>query len=281
MEFLSILLASLIGGISPLGLILDQRIEARLRERITEVETLKVRVDNTPSYQLLQGKMQRLRLASRGIYLTPNLRLASFALETDPIALNLPQLQQGEFNSLSAVRQTLTAPLGVGIKASLNEQDFNRFFSSPEVKTRLEAIMGRVAEQLPSGRNQRYELLSSDWAFSEDNRFVLNLQIRVARRQREEWQDFNLRLESGIAVQQGKQLALVEPEFTVDGEPLPPRLVDAVSARISSRFDLEVLEEQKITARLLQLKIEEDEVKLAAFVQIASEASGELEGPNY
>jgi hypothetical protein len=273
MEFLSILLASLFSAISPLGLIVDQRLESAFRSRVRDVETLEVRVDNTPSYQLLQGKIQRIRLASRNVTLTSNLRLKSFALETDPIAVNFTSLREGEFDSLSQVRTVLAQPFNVALKLSLSETDLNQFLSSPDVQARLEAILQRIANQLPSGGNQRYELLSAQLQFFEDNRLSLEFQVRVSRRQREDFQNFQIRLVSGIAVRQGKQVTLVEPELTIDGEPLPPQLVRAVSQRISSRFNLEALEKEKILARLLQLKIEEDEVELAAFVQIASEAT--------
>ncbi|AFZ50397.1 LmeA family phospholipid-binding protein [Dactylococcopsis salina] len=269
MEFFSILLASLFSALSPVGWIVDQRIETAFRSRLTDVETLQVRVDNTPNYQLLQGKIQRLRLAARGVNLTPELRLKSFALETDPIALDINRFREGNFSSLSEARSGLNQPLNVALKLNLTEADINDFLASPRAKARLESIIQRITQQLPGGRNQRYELLSTKLQFLENDRFILDLDIRVSRRQREEWEDFNLRVESGIEVSQGKQLRLINPVFLVDDSPLPSRLVEAVSARLSNRLDLSNLEKQKIIARLLQLKIEEDEVKLAAFVQIA------------
>ncbi|MDR9403878.1 MAG: DUF2993 domain-containing protein [Halothece sp. Uz-M2-17] len=272
MEFFSILLAGLFGSLSPLGWIVDQKVEAAFRSRVSAVETLDVRVDNTPNYQLLRGNLQRVRLASRGVEFTPNLRLKAFAIETDPIAVDFETFREGNFRSLPQLQNALKQPLNAAFQLTFTENDLNRFFATPEVKKQLNAIAQRVAQQLPSTRNQRYKLLSTTVNFTENNRLIVDLKLRVSRRQQESFQDFDLRFISGLTVQQGQELILVEPVITVDGNPLPPRLVSIIETRIRDRFNLERLNKEKIIARLLQLEIEEDEVKLAAFVQIASGA---------
>ncbi len=272
MEFFSILLAGLFGSLSPLGWIVDQRVEAAFRSRVHEVETLAVRVDNTPNYQLFNGNLQRLRLASRGVELTPDLRLKAFAMETDAISVDFETFREGNFSSLSQLQNTLKQPLNAAFQVTLTENDLNRFFATPAVKTRLSAIAQRIAQQLPSPRNQRYELLSSTVEFRDDQRLGINLKLRVSRPQREAFRDFTVYFASELNIQQGKQLLLVDPVVRVDGEPLSGQLVNILRQRIQSRFNLANLDQKQMIARLLQLKIEEDEVKLAAFVQIARDA---------
>ncbi len=272
MEFFSILLAGLFGSLSPLGWIVDQRVEAAFRSRVHEVETLAVRVDNTPNYQLFNGNLQRLRLASRGVELTPDLRLKAFAMETDAISVDFETFREGNFSSLSQLQNTLKQPLNAAFQVTLTENDLNRFFATPAVKTRLSAIAQRIAQQLPSPRNQRYELLSSTVEFRDDQRLGINLKLRVSRPQREAFRDFTVYFASELNIQQGKQLLLVNPVVRVDGEPLSGQLVNILRQRIQSRFNLANLDQKQMIARLLQLKIEEDEVKLAAFVQIARDA---------
>ncbi|MGH2415639.1 MAG: LmeA family phospholipid-binding protein, partial [Microcystaceae cyanobacterium] len=75
MEFLTIFLSSLLAAISPAGLILETVVENTLRDRVEAVEQLEVRIDNTPSYQVLQGKVDRVRIASRGVEPIPHLRI--------------------------------------------------------------------------------------------------------------------------------------------------------------------------------------------------------------
>lgn len=272
MEFFSILLAGLFSSLSPFGWIVDQKVETAFRSRVSEVETLAVRVDNTPNYQLLQGKLQRLRLVSRGVAFTPDLRLKTFAVETDPIAVDFETLREGNFRSLSQFQNALQQPLNAAFKLTLTEADLNRFLATPRVKTRLSAIVQRVAQQLPSSRNQRYKLLSTTVDLTENNRLIVNLKVRVSRSKQDTFQDFDLRFVSEFKVQQGQELRLVAPQITVDGKPLPPRLVSIIEQRLRDRLNLGRLNQEKIIVRLLQLEIEEDEVKLAAFVQMTSGA---------
>lgn len=65
MEFFTILLSGLLGLVSPAGLVIDRTAESFIRSRF-EVEQLQVRVDNAPSHQLLQGKVERVLIAGRG-----------------------------------------------------------------------------------------------------------------------------------------------------------------------------------------------------------------------
>jgi len=275
MEFFSVLLAGLFGSLSPFGWIVDEKVEAAFRSRVLAVETLAVRVDNRPSYRLIQGKIQRLRLASHGVDLTPNLRLQSFAVETDPIAIDFGMVRGGKLGSLAQVQSALKQPLRAGLQVTLTQTDINRFLASDRVKKQLSAIAQRIAQQLPNAGNQDYELLSSTVEFRDDQRLGVNLKLRVSRPQREAFRDFTVHFASELNIQQGQQLLLVDPVVRVEGKPLSGQFVNILRQRIQSRFNLGSLDEKKITARLLQLKIEEDEVKLAAFVQIASGAGND------
>nr|MBW4542729.1 DUF2993 domain-containing protein [Myxacorys chilensis ATA2-1-KO14] len=62
MEFFTLLLSSLIGLVSPLGIVSDRVAESTLRKQFVSVEDLQVRIDNAPTYQLVQGRIDRLRL---------------------------------------------------------------------------------------------------------------------------------------------------------------------------------------------------------------------------
>ena len=49
MEFLTILLSSLLGLIAPTGLAVDRTAENAIRSQLNKVDRLEVRVDNAPS----------------------------------------------------------------------------------------------------------------------------------------------------------------------------------------------------------------------------------------
>jgi hypothetical protein len=93
MEFFTILVSSLLALVSPVGLVVDQIALNAIRSQFEKVDQLQVRVDNAPSYQLLQGKVERVRIAGRGLQLK-QIRIAAIELETDPINLDPRSLGQ-------------------------------------------------------------------------------------------------------------------------------------------------------------------------------------------
>lgn len=52
-------------------------------------DTLEVRVDNAPNYQILLGNVDRIRVAGRGVYVLEFLRIDEVDIETDPISIDL------------------------------------------------------------------------------------------------------------------------------------------------------------------------------------------------
>ncbi len=280
MAFLSIFLASLMTTLSPVGLIVDQRLESKIRSQLRDVETLEVRVDNVPSYRFLQGKVQRLRIASEGLQLTPHLRIHSFALETDPIAVDIRPITSGEISSIPQIQQALQQPFRGAFQVTIRENDLNQFLNAPSQKAQIEARIQTLVNQITQNQNQRYELLRLEVDFLDANRVAVTFDLRISRNQNpDQVREITLGLESGLTVKQGKYVTLVEPNLIVNEEPALQRLVNGVSNAINQKlkqdFNLADLEQQEIIARVLQLKIQEDELKLAAFVQVANETAGE------
>jgi hypothetical protein len=112
MEFLTIFFSGLLGLISPVGLVLDQTAENTIRSQFAKVEHLQVRIDNVPTYQLLQGKVERLRIAGRGMqFQGQDVRIALLELETDAIELDI-----GTFKRLPRLKK----PLQAGVRFVLN-----------------------------------------------------------------------------------------------------------------------------------------------------------------
>jgi LmeA-like phospholipid-binding len=88
MELITIVLSSLFSVFSTSGLFIDRAIDKSFRSQFTEVQKLNVRVDNAPSYQILDGKIDKVRLASRGLQYKNEIAIDTFELETDAIDLN-------------------------------------------------------------------------------------------------------------------------------------------------------------------------------------------------
>ncbi|NJO20053.1 MAG: DUF2993 domain-containing protein, partial [Spirulinaceae cyanobacterium RM2_2_10] len=218
MEIVALLLSGLLGGLAPVGVILDTIIAGNLRARLPGTDTLAVRIDNAPSYQLLSGKVQRLRIAGRGVQLTPDIRVAAIDLETDPLNVDLESLREGSENWRTALRE----PVQAGLRLELSEADFNQTLASPQFTERLQGIASQIAANLPGAEGQSYELADLNVDFRADDRLRLNLRIQGRDGAGTITDDLLLSLETGITVTNGRQLELDEPVVAINEQPLPP-----------------------------------------------------------
>jgi len=75
MEILAAVLTSLLGLGGAPGFVIDKTATDLLRGQLFYAEQLEVRVDNTPNFQILQGRVDRIRVAGRGVYPLPILRI--------------------------------------------------------------------------------------------------------------------------------------------------------------------------------------------------------------
>lgn len=272
MELLTILLSSLLAAISPAGLILDTVLEDTLRSQVEAVEQLEVRIDNTPSYQVLQGKVDRIRIASRGVEPIANLRIETLELETDPINVDLERLRQGGKNS---VTESLRQPLQGVVHLVVTETDLNQALQSPEIQSRLQALVNDLIPQQEDLPPRRFELSNSHLDFLGDNRLRLQVQLRSLDAQEQVSPPLDLVLEVGFNVVAGRTLELIEPTGSLNGRKLSPRLLQGFAEGLNSQLDLRTLEKTGVTARLLQLKLSQDEINLVAFVRFEAQKRDE------
>jgi hypothetical protein len=258
MEFLTILLSALLGIISPAGFVLDRVAETAIGNQLDSAEELSVRIDNTPSYRALQGRVDRVRIAGRGLFPVAGVRVAVFEVETDAIALNPGQLRQGQ--------PELEQPLQAAIKLVLTEADLNQALQSETVLEPLRSLNLAL-----SGTSTQSELIDPKFEFLPNDRLRLQVTLQDPRTR----EQTRVVAESGLQIMAGRQLQLLEPTITVNGQIVAPQLLAYLIGNVSQRFDLTNLEESGITARVLNLEIEDDRLTLVSFVRV--EPGTELE----
>ncbi|HBL13513.1 MAG TPA: DUF2993 domain-containing protein [Cyanobacteria bacterium UBA11162] len=255
MELFTILLSGLLTILSPPGLIIDSVAENAIRSRFEKVEQLQVRVDNTPNYQLLNGNIEQVRIAGRGLWLTPTIRIDALELETDPINVDLQRLRQRTQDSPAA---SLQEPLQAGVRLVLTEADINQALNSPNVADQLQQIASRFSRNAA----QRYQFINPQVDLLENNR--VRFQVEAVEGNAP---PLTIVIESGLSIKSGHSLQLIEPVLSVDGKALPSPLVQGFASGISNRFNLRSLEDAGITARLLKLEIDTETLEIATFVR--------------
>ncbi len=261
MEFIAILLSGVLGIISPAGLVIDRTAENAIRKQLSQAEKLQVRVDNAPTHQLLQGKVNRLRIAGRGLKLKgQGIRIAALEVETD--AIELTSL------SFNRKRPLFKQPLQGGLRLVLNQQDLNQFLRSPQFNSWLGKFSRKSISYDKTSNRNTYKLSDTKVKFLAKNR--LSLQVKL----QEQGQDKPLLIvaESNINILAGRKIKLVQPVVLVNGEQVPPQFINQIVNNLNQNLDLAQLEGDGLQVRLLKWDMKPDKIEIAAFIRIEPSA---------
>ncbi len=256
MELITVLLSGLLLLISPVGIVVDQVAENAIRDRLADAESLDVRIDNGPSYQLLQGKVSKVRIAGRGIVPFPGLRLAVAELETDPIDLAFSNLRRGEV--------VLDEAFQGAAHLVMTEADINTFLASPFVQERLSQLTIGGLNQAQARERNRYRIVNPTVDFLADNRVKLTVELEDLV---EEGGLF-LEAEAGLEIVDGDRFVQNQPTLIVNGQPAPERLITTVLGDFTNRLSLQRFDERGLTARVLNLATTPEAIDLALWVRV-------------
>lgn len=265
MTWLTIIIASLLGILTPTGVVLEKVAENNIRRQVKEVEQLSVRIDNVPSYQVSQGKVDRVRIASRGVYPIEDLRIDVIELESDRLNVDLKKLQQKGNNQIA---RSLREPAQAAVRVVLKESDLNQALQSPKIKAQLQQLLEQLLPKRSDFTIPKLELLNANIDFQENNRYRFQAQLQQAPTETEPAQTLDLVLEVSINVIRGRQIQLLDPAGSLNDRRLSRRLLNGFAERLSEQLDLQTLERNGITARVLELKGDNNQLDLAAFVRL-------------
>lgn len=245
MEPISVILASLFSLISPVGIVGDRLADQAIRQQLAKVESLQVRVDNVPTYQILSGKIDKVWFAGRGLFLTPEFRVDTLELETDPI-------------HLAGLQAKLAAPLQGAFRLKLTETDINRALASPQVTDRLKNIGTGSA-------TRKYQILSPQIHFLPDQRIEIKAKLIEAG-----YPDkLDILVQAQLTSKAGKIIQLDKPTFFLNQKPISPIVLKQLFPSGLPGYDLTQLEAQNITARILNLDLQPNgELQMVGFLQV-------------
>ncbi len=280
MEILTIVLSGLLSLISGGGIILDSVAIDRLRSQIISLDQQAIRVDNTPSYQIAQGKVQKVRIATRGLTIKPNFKIAALELETDAVALDLAKLN---LNSIDELRNSLEQPLQGAGKLILTETNLNQALQSPETLAQLQQALNRLIVRKAGSTNIAYQLNDLQVELQSANRLGIKFILSRPKTNYEEYstlktspksrsRELIIALKFQIQVLNGKTIQITKLKGTVNSRPMSSRLLNGFAEGLSDRLNLTSLEANGILARILQLEINEDELKLVGFARVETKA---------
>ena len=281
MEVLTIVLSGLLSIASSTGIIADRVAASKIRSQVISVEQQKVRIDNSPSYSVAKGKLEKVRIAVRGTTIQPNLRIEALELETDRVDLDLSQLN---LDSIDELRDSLNRPFQGAVRLVLTEADLNRALRSPKILAQIQQALNRLIVSRAGSTNIAYQLQDLRLQFQDNSRLAIDLKLTrpISKFESQDEPSDRVRasrpkalmmnLEVGIETVGGKKIRLVDPQGTVNGRPMSSRLLNGFAVGIGDRFDLDSLGQDGILARILQLEIGRGKIELASFLKLETKS---------
>jgi LmeA-like phospholipid-binding len=278
MEIFTYFLSSVLALLATAGIFVDQIARNVIRSQFDKVEQLQVRVDNVPTYQLIQGKVERVRIAGRGLWLTKEARIAALELETDPLNVNINRLRGAARRSPTAA---LRQPLQAGLRLVLTPEDINQALQSPRGIALLEKLLTPVVGNFVNqSSQQRYEVVNPRVTFLENNRLRFQVELRQqgGTPTGQTGSDrVPISIETGLGLVGGRQFQLIAPAISIGDSEIPSLFLGPLVDNLSKQFDLAQLETSGITARLLQLKIDPKQMEIAAFVRVVPSTEPQMD----
>ena len=195
-------------------------------------------------------------MGGRGLYPVPDFRIAIAEIETDPIDLAFGDLQQG--------RIVLDQPLQGAVRLLMTEADLNAFLVSPAFTERLNEIQINLDNAAQAREVQRYQLANPVAIFKPNSR--LRLEIDLIDQVLNE--TLKIEAETGLSIDNGHRLVLIGPEVLVDGAAAPSQLLDTFLENLGDQLSLKQFEESGITARVLNLSLDDENLDLAFWVRV-------------
>lgn len=268
MEFITIFLSALLGVLGSVGFFVDRFVETAVRQRFQRVEQLQVRIDNAPNYQLVGGKVQRVRIAGRGFWLTPEARIDVLELDTDPLNADIQALRGGKNSPLAALRE----PAKAAFRLALTQEDVNKLLQSPKISQQLQDLSSRFLGNMSGEQLQAYEIINPRIEFLPENRLRLQVELQqkagTGSGENSTAQKLAVIAESGIRIVKGQQLELISPAVSINENTIPEFLISALAQNFIDELDLKKLQQSGITARILDFQVNQDKLEIAAFVQV-------------
>lgn len=262
MELIAIILSSITALFSLTGAVVDKNVEAAVLSQIDHAEQLYARVDNAPVHQIINGKINKLRIAGQGLWVTKDLRIDALEMETDPLAVNLKAIQEDGQNPRSS---SLQQPIQAGIKFKFNEADLNNFLKSPDSIARLQKMTTSTFGSAGSSLKKDYQITNPQIKFVGNGRLAIKAELQDPG----SGEKLAVRLETGVNVIGGRKFELVTPIATVGDTQVPPFILAGLTTGITERLNVDILEQRGLTARILQFKVNPQELELAAFIRLS------------
>lgn len=255
MEIFIIFSTIIISLFSPVGFILNNYLSKTPSSIFKEAEDVKIRINSIPTHQLVKGEADSIQLSVKKWQPQSNIKIELLELETDNIALNLSQIRDIQDNNW---QKALKKPLNMGYRLILTENDLNQLLKSPQAQTMM--------TQLGSdSQNSSFKITNLGLNLLPNNRLAIATTLKLPMRGEEL---LNVNLEFSLELIKGHTLEISDVKGTLNDRQLSSKLLQGFADNINTQLSLKKLEKSGITMRILQFKVNEDNVEIAGFLHL-------------
>ncbi|MBU6230016.1 MAG: LmeA family phospholipid-binding protein [Cyanobacteria bacterium REEB459] len=258
MDVLALIITTLTAILSPAGMVVDHLAEQAVRSQTTSIESIQVRIDNLPNYQILWGRVNQVKLSATGVYLRqlPDLRVERFNLESDPLDVDGAALRQG--------RLKLNQPAQAALQLQLKARDLNLFLASSAVQTWLNELQFSLSGFSLQREQRRYGLTHPVIEFLDGDRLRLSVDLQDHLSQ----VGIPITIDTGLEIVRGDRLRFINPVVKIEGIEAPSQLITSLAEGVSQEFSLRRLESLGLLLRVLSLKVNDNSLNLAVFARL-------------
>ncbi len=265
MEILVSVLSGILAIASSVNMIGDRLVEKEIRSLAQEVDTLAVRIDNTPNYDALGGKVKRVRVATRDLKISSEVAFKALEVDVDAINISLQELLKEDLvTEIDGVptlrlRELFESDVQMATRVVLTQEQLDNILQSESINSTLSERLSDILNGV-SDNDGEFIINSFELDLIDKNRVALRMKITDTEGEYgDKGEEIDVDLELNIKVLDGSNFELFDQKIYVEGEEIEPEN-DVLRAR---PLTFRVLEEVGLEIRVLQWNSDPDELELA------------------
>ena len=278
MEILVSILSALMAIATSVNMVGDHLVEKQIRAAVQEVDTVAVRIDNTPNYDVLDGKVQRVRVATRDLKISPKVAFTALEVDMDGIDINLQELLEEDLVTeiddvpTLRLRELFKDSVQMGTRIVLTQEQLDNIVQSEVINP---AISQRLTDVLNGLSDDDGEFIINSFKLDliGKNRVAVRMKITdIEGEYGKKGEEIDVDLELNIKVLDGSTFELLDQKVYIQGEQIEPENEVLVARPVTLR----ILNELGLNVRVIRWNSDQDELELALLVRANKDAASAL-----
>ena len=278
MEILVSVLTGIFAIASSVNMVGDHVVEKKIRSAVQEVDTVAVRIDNTPNYDAFYGKVKRVRVATRDLKISSAVAFKALELDIDRFNITLREFLKEdlvtEIDDIPTIRlrELFETPVKMGMRMVITEKQLHNILQSETVNSTLSSRLTDIFNSIDDDDGD-FTVDSFTIDLIGDNRLALRMKINdVDGDYGEKDQELDVDLELGIKVIDGHSFEFFDQKIYINGEEIEPE----TEIKKANPLTFRVLEVIGINVGILKLNSDQDELELALLLRVDQSTASAL-----